>query len=549
MSTGKKYRPGLDPSSENEPSSDHEPNSDNEPSTDTASSSGKDASQPSSKANVTNVLNSLQGRFIAASLLCLPLFIGASGLLLERAFKDSLVTAEQEQLQSQLYILLGAAELQQGQLWLPEQLYEPRYNVVDSGLYATVSTPSNFETGSISSWKQLWQSESVSILNISLPYNAMNFQTDQRAMESVGNYFRLTYDLSWVEEDNSTLPLRFQIYHDRQTYKQQVKKYRQQLWYGLSFLAMGLLTVQVLIMRWGLRPLKKLATDLKRLLSGNQSQLMGNYPDEITPVTDSLNEVLRNEQQQRERYRNTLGDLAHSLKTPLAVIQGELQRGEATRSSTAQKDQSQARQTEHHDRQQTSKHADQQGPAEQAQSGFIDTEVVNEQLERMGTIIRHQLQRAVLQTNQKRHSQQAIRPIVQRLCNVMGKVYQEKNIEFTIAIDESLSYPIESQDLFELLGNLIENACKYGRNQVMVSATTETPDCVFTVADNGPGISDKQAQTILQRGARADTAQPGQGIGLAVSTDIISAYGGSIEARNSSLLGGAEFQIRLPTVR
>lgn len=467
----------------------------------------EDIDNPNSS-NPARALFSLQGRFILASLLCLPLFIGASGLLLERAFKDSLITSEQEQLNSQLYILLGAAEVQQGQLFLPDQLQEPRYNVLDSGLYATVSTPSEVQPENFTHWKQLWQSESISILNLTLPYNTLAFATDQRLLETAGEYFRLTYDLSWMDDTQQTLPLRFQIYHSQKAYNQQVNKYRQQLWYGLSFLAMGLLTIQVVIMRWGLRPLKRLAKELKRLSLGEQSRLTGHYPDEITAVTNSLNEVLHHEQRQRERYRNTLGDLAHSLKTPLAIIQGELQK--------------------------------------ELQGSSINTQLANEQLERMENIIRHQLQRAVLQTQQTLHVPQALLPVTQRLCNAMAKVYRDKDIRFDIDVNPALTYPIESQDLFELLGNLIENACKYGRDHIAVSARNQNSDLLITVADNGLGISDQAESIILQRGARADTAMPGQGIGLAVTTDIVSAYNGSIRVGNSETLGGAEFQILLP---
>lgn len=447
-------------------------------------------------------LNSLQGRFILASLLCLPLFIFASGLLLERAFKDSLWVSEQEQLQSQLYILLGSAEVAEGQLWLPEQLPEPRYTAIDSGLYATISRASKD-----TDWQSLWQSPSASMLDHALPNNTTAFKTDQRYMTALAQYFRLTFDVSWQDESGNALALRFDIYHSRATYTQQLKHFRQQLWYGLSFLAMGLLTIQVLIMRWGLSPLKRLVKELKRLPRRNQQQLTGVYPDEITPITDSLNEVLANEQQQRERYKNTLGDLAHSLKTPLAILQGELQ------------------QPQH------------------------NNALMADQIERMGTIIRHQLQRAVLQTNAKRHSPEAIEPIVKRLCNAMSKVYRDKNINFSIDVDASERYAIESQDLFELLGNLIENACKYGKDQVAISAHRDADNLLITVADNGEGVALKQQHTILQRGARADTVQPGQGIGLAVTTDIVSAYNGSIETCRSPSLGGAQFQVRLPLNR
>lgn len=449
-------------------------------------------------------LNSLQGRFIAASLLFLPLFIGGSGLLLEQAAKDNLLLAEQEQLQSQLYILLGAAEVQDGQLWLPEQLPEPRYSVVDSGLYAQILSPDEQ-----SNWQPRWQSTSTKMLSSALPaQNQQNFSTNFQRLDQLKYYFRQTYDLSWEDDSGVTLPLRFEIFHGREPYNQQLQHFRQQLWYGLSILAMILLTIQVGIMRWGLNPIKRLVKDLRAMPQQEIQRLSGSYPDEITPITDSLNEVLNNEQKQRERYKNTLGDLAHSLKTPLAILHGELQ-NEANRDSS-------------------------------------NNAIMGEQVERMNTIIRHQLQRAVLQTNHQHRTSEAVLPVVQRLCTAMGKVYRDKNIHFDVHIAEGTNYPIESQDLFELLGNLIENACKYGKDQVIISAATLTQSLIITVADNGKGINATEQESILQRGARADTAKPGQGIGLAVSTDIVSAYGGSIDVANSETYGGAEFRVRLP---
>ncbi len=449
-------------------------------------------------------LNSLQGRFIAASLLFLPLFIGGSGLLLEQAAKDNLLLAEQEQLQSQLYILLGAAEVQDGQLWLPEQLPEPRYSLVDSGLYARILSPDTS-----SHWQPRWQSTSTTMLNTALPdQKDQVFSTNFQQLDLLKNYFRQTYDLSWEDDLGETLPLRFEIFHARAPYNQQLQHFRQQLWYGLSVLAMILLTIQVGIMRWGLNPIKRLVKDLRAMPQQETQHLSGNYPDEITPITDSLNEVLDNEQKQRERYKNTLGDLAHSLKTPLAILQGELQN--------------------------------------ESSGDRRNAEIMSEQVERMNTIIRHQLQRAVLQTNHQRRTPEAVLPIVQRLCTAMGKVYREKNIRFDVNIAAGTSYPIESQDLFELLGNLIENACKYGKDHVVISAATLTQSLIITVADNGQGIGAAEQQTILQRGARVDTAKPGQGIGLAVSTDIVSAYDGSIDVANSDAYGGAEFRVRLP---
>ena len=455
---------------------------------------------------------SLQGRFILASLLCLPLFIGASGLLLENAFKDNLLAAEDNQLQTQLYILLGSAEVQSGQLWLPEQLPEPRYAVMNSGLYAIIAVldPSDPNPAN---WQSRWRSTSARLLQGNIEESSADFQASQQTFAHLKRFFRLTFDVIWEDSQGLSLPLRFQIYHSRDNYKIQLKRYRQQLWYGLSFLAMGLLIIQVLIMHWGLKPLKKLVRDIQQLAGQPSRQLLGNYPAEIAPVTDSLNLVLSNEQQQRERYQNTLNDLAHSLKTPLAVLQGELQ--------------------------QRGKHQPQE--ADEASNA-----IAAEQVERMTTIIRHQLQRAVLQTNKKLHTAQKIRPTVERLCNAMSKVYREKEIVFLIDIAEDCSYSIESQDLFELLGNLIENACKYGDGKVSVAADEELGLLTIRVGDNGNGIAADKKSSILERGTRADTAKPGQGIGLAITTDIVSAYGGSISVGKSEQLGGAQFQIVLP---
>jgi two-component system sensor histidine kinase PhoQ len=471
------------------------------------------APEPQSFSGSLRALKSLHGRFIAASLLCLPLFIGASGYLLEAAFKDNLLAAEQQQLQSQFYILLGAAELQEQEpqqpLWMPEQLPEPRYSLADSGLYASILLFRSSDQESTGSGSRLiWQSPSAALLSTPLPtqsspFNVLSAEAFEEGFRQRGDFFELSFDLTWETADDEHLPLRFLIHHRRDAFLAQLKSYRQQLWYGLSILAMGLLVVQVLIMRWGLQPLKRLVRDLRKLPQQPVRQLQGQYPLEIEPVTDSLNQVLHNEQQQRERYRNTLSDLAHSLKTPLAIVRGEM--------------------------------------TQPSNDGVID-----EQLQRMESIIRHQLQRAVLQSDPQMHKALPLRPVVERLCNAMDKVYRDKGLQFDIQIPQHLSFPIASQDLFELLGNLIENACKYGRKQIGVSAALEDRQLCLQVSDDGEGVAPPQRQTILQRGARADTARPGQGIGLAVSTDIVSAYGGSLSVDASEQLGGAEFSVRLP---
>jgi len=456
--------------------------------------------------------NSLQGRLLLATLLCLPLFLSLSGYLLDRAFKQSLEDAEAEQLQTQLYILLGATEWQDDQLWLPEELAEPKFSAPESDLFAYITDAQ----GAL-----FWQSNSALYLDEQPPFDKSRTQLGVESFnresaigepsgERKGEYFRYRYDLVWEAENGDEQILRFQIFHKLTSYQTKLRNYQRQLLISLLLFAAGLITTQLLINRWGLRPLTQLAQEINALKNSDKETLSDHYPDEIQPVTDSLNQVLSSEKQQRERYKNTLGDLAHSLKTPLAVIQGEL--GQL------------------HD-----------SPTIQQQSNTI----MGDQLQRMDAIIRHQLQRAVVSAPNAMHNKIRLQPIVERLVSAMGKVYRDKDIEFSIDIDETLALAADSQDVFEVMGNLIENACKYGTKNVNLQAHKHTSGLRIIIEDDGPGVPIELQRKILERGARIDTAQPGQGIGLSVATDIISAYNGSIECSKSTL-GGAKFSLWLP---
>jgi len=447
--------------------------------------------QARQSANTPWLTRSLQGRLLIASIFCLPLFIGASGVLLDRAFQENLRGAEAAQLKTQLYILLGAAEWQDDTLTLPEELSDPRFSSVTSGLYGQVTRSNQI----------LWQSKSAQLLDTALPIIDLPHAAGQEQFDVAAVLFRLSYDLIWEDDHGVEQPLRFQIFHRQDQFMSGLKKYRQQLWYSLTPLAIGLLLIQLMIMRWGLQPLSLLAQDIKALPHRQDHQLTGDYPTEIASVTDSLNQVLDSEQRQRQRYQNTLGDLAHSLKTPLAIIQGE---------------------------------------------DIGKSPVITEQLERMNNIIRHQLQRAVIQGQHQLRKQEPIRPVIERLSHAMDKVYRDKNLHIDIQMPQDLSCTVETPDLFELFGNIIENACKYGQKNIRIDGTTINHTVQISIADDGNGITTDNKTNVLRRGARIDTVQPGQGLGLSISTDIISAYDGSLDIFKDTSLGGACFVVTLP---
>lgn len=440
--------------------------------------------------------------FLASAVL-LPLLLGFSATMLNHAYQRSLRTAERDALRSQIYLLLGAAEPSPKGMRLPPTLPEPRYSSFNSGLIGWIETIDQ---------KIQWRSRSGELIDPSSIRQANEAFNPGRErffdVEIEGkSYYAISYDTIW-DINNREQGFRFVVMQSREAMQNELRAYQERLWIWLGGLAVLLTLVQTLIARWSLSPLRKLAADLETIEAGQKKELTGHYPAEIQPVTNNLNRVLHSEQAQRDRYRNTLADLAHSLKTPLAVIRGQLQ-------------------SEH------------KLAPEQLAS------VVDEQISRMSAIVDHQLRRASAQVTLAGHAAVAVRPVVERLCSAMQRVYQHKRINFEIQIAQDIQFQGDEADLMELLGNLIDNACKYGRHSISVSALKLPTDLQIIVEDDGAGVAEDVKQTVLTRGSRADTASPGHGIGLAVAVDILSSYGGAIDITPSEL-GGARFLIRIP---
>ncbi len=422
--------------------------------------------------------------------------------MLNHAYQRSLRTSERYALRSQIHLLLGAAEVSNDTIELPPILPEPRYSTINSGLIAwTLNTKGEV----------LWRSRSGELFRVSqLPRITSEFQPGRARYFNLfieqQEFYAISYDTLW-DVDNVEQGFRFVVMQSRDPINNEMEAYQKRLWKWLGGMAFLLVLVQTLIAKWGLSPLRKLASDLEKIETGEQQALSGVYPAEIQPVTDNLNRVLRSEQTQRERYRNTLSDLAHSLKTPLAVVRGQIENRQEP----------------------DAKHL---------------IHVVDEQVSRMSAIVDHQLRRASAQVTQASQSAVPIKPIVERLVNALHKVYRNKGIQCQIQIPQELNFHGDEADLMELLGNIIDNACKYGNQKVLVTCKRFNKILEIHVEDDGAGIAADIRQGILTRGARADTATPGQGIGLAVAVDILTSYGGNIDIVRSKL-GGACFKLQI----
>ncbi len=442
--------------------------------------------------------NSIMGRLLVASALLLPLFCGLLGLSLDRAFTASLHSGERTQLTLQAYALIAAAELDQQnleepQLWLPDQFTEDRLNQPSSDLFAMIFS-THLE-------QPLWQSPSA--INNPLPNN-WKPQTLKSGKSNFGEVsthpealFYLQYNVYWEDNSGTEHPFQFVVFETQHAISQQISTYRKNLWGWLSAIALSITVIQILILKWGLKPVREVSNDLKQIQQGKRSQLEGLYPHELREMTHSINTLLSNEAQQRKRYQNTLSDLAHSLKTPLAIMQGSLQSSE------------------------TLAHDD-----------------LQEQIHRIDQIISYQLKRSVSAPVNPFSNAIPIKGNCEKIIAALNKVYREKPMAVTIDIPENLSFKGDKGDLLEILGNLLDNAFKYGNNEIKISGKRlNSKQLSISIEDNGLGILKEQRAQLLQRGERADTSMPGQGIGLSVVTDIVSSYRGSISFTQSPLGG------------
>lgn len=433
----------------------------------------------------------------------MPILLGFSAFMLDRAFRKSVYNSERDSLLAYTYSMMAVAEPDEGFLLIPDALRESPFNDPASGLYAQIVDD---EFGPI------WESISLSIspFTAKIPYSHVDIGQFSFTTEEIEGqeFFISRFNSVWEIEDIDR-EFQFVVIHSQAKLQEDLLSFRRTLLGWLSGLAILLIIVQTAIIRWGLFPLRRLALDIKQLESGLIQSLDKNYPEEIVPVTQNINLLLSSEQKQRKRYKNTLADLAHSLKTPLSVIRSVIE-----------------------------KHFPKS--IEKAEWQFA----IDEQIERMSKIISHQLNRA---TTSKASFQSTIKlsPIIERIGSALEKVYQEKNINFKFHFKEELAYSAQEADLMEVLGNILENAFKYGSRNVAVDAMRHEKNIIIEISDDGEGVPENMRSEILKRGARIDTSTPGQGIGLAVAADIISSYDGGITVKQSHL-GGACFILTLP---
>ncbi|MBS1269671.1 MAG: Virulence sensor histidine kinase PhoQ [Gammaproteobacteria bacterium] len=445
---------------------------------------------------------SIRARVLLAASLALAGFLGLTGFALDRAFRSSAESTQRDYLQTQIYGLLTAAEVaSDNRLTLPRSLPEPRLSRTGSGLYAWVTDGSG---------ATIWKSPSA--LGTGIPDGqkpAAGEFTFRKDRTPGGKWvFVFNYSVIWETGDGGELPFVLSVAEDLSLFHSRVNAFRRTLWLWLSGSAVVLVILQLIVLMWILKPLRKIAAEISEVESGARERLSTDYPEELQSLALNLNALLVNERKQRQRYRDKLDDLAHSLKTPLAVLRNLVDR--------------------------------------QEECDLNNLSEVTSQVDRMQDIVSYQLQSASIGRS-KFSLAHPVKPEIEKVARSLTKAYYERSVDVDVDVPAMCRFRGEVGDLVEIVGNIMDNAYKHCRSKVAlrVEQNGGGDELIIMVDDDGPGIPEARRTEIAERRVCGDSRTEGQGIGLAIVRDIATDYGGSLEIR-AAALGGARVVVRFP---
>ena len=450
-------------------------------------------------------MHSLSRRLLVSISVPLVLFFGATIAVFDASFRDLSESSLHSMLDAQMVALIAAAEEQaDGAVTAASPNLESRLDNPGSGLYAQIHAGGRDAT---------WRSKSTAGTFMQFgPDLAPGQRRYTRAVVDGVPLAIASRGIAFEDEAKSGKPraLTFSVATSLEPYEEQLWRFRKQLFGWFIGLTALLLATLGLLLRWVLEPVRRLESEIHAVEEGTRETLGKGYPRELSGVAANLNTLLVAERKRVSRYRDTLGNLAHSLKTPLAVIRSIL---------TA--------------------------------SGGQSTDPIGVEIDRMSSIVEHQLKRAAASGGTTLgQAAVEIAPLVADLRATLLKVYRNKDFSIEQAIAPEAQFSCDRGDLTELLGNLLDNACKWCRSRVLISVDLKPggsgrETLQISVEDDGPGISEADRNRVFGRGVRADEKMQGHGIGLAMVRDTVELYGGTLTL-DTSRLGGARLSIQLP---
>lgn len=452
--------------------------------------------------------HSLSTRLLASVSVLLVLFFGITIVALDLVFRDLAERAARDRLEVQVLALISASEEEANDGLQPAaQLAEMRFNNPGSGLYGEIVRSDDYVS---------WRSPSMAGTGLEL---SPKLKPGERRFGELrgpdGNeVWALSRAIEWQFTKRKTRSFVYSVAESKEPYFAQLNRFRVQLFGWFSVLMLLLLGALAILLRRLMAPLRRVEREIESVEVGEITELGGGYPRELLGITTNLNALLRGERDRLQRYRNTLGNLAHSFKTPLAVMRNLL-------GSPAGQELAVAKQ-------------------------------LDEQVGRMDDIVKYQLKRAAASGGTGLGTAPVdVRDALEALRGALLKVYMDRGITCDLSVAEGCVYFGDREDLTEMAGNLVDNAFKWARSQVRVTANRLSSPIArrdglqILVEDDGPGIPPAERARVLDRGARLDERVSGQGIGLSVVREVAKLNGGTISIGESAL-GGALIEIRLP---
>lgn len=434
---------------------------------------------------------SLSIRLVAAALVWVVLLLAAGGGVLALAFRGAVEEEYGRRLDAVLKTLVASVEVAPGgALEMTRPLGDPRFDRLYSGWYWQVTAPDGQQLRSRSLW------------DATLAPQPGGPDLQLRALDGPRGEPLLVAERD-VRFGGQSAATHVLVAGDRREVSDGVRRFDVLLAASLGLLGLGVMVAIVLQVRFGLRPLRALQSDLRAVRQGDAPRLSGRYPVEVAPLAEGFNEVLDRDAELIERARTHVGNLAHALKTPLAVASAEVQ-------------------------------------------GERDAATLRAQVETMRRLVEHHLARARSSVGAGRFAPRvAVRPVAEASAAVLSKVYRDRGLSIEIVADAAASFRGHREDLEEIVGNLMENACKWATRRVRLVTADKDGGLVLEVEDDGPGLDAAREAEFVGRGKRLDEKVPGWGLGLSIVSDLVDVHGGTLGFARSPL-GGLRVTVALP---
>ncbi len=438
--------------------------------------------------------------------------LAAGGLLLSGVFRSSVEGDFDSRLRFDIEGMIAAAEPDRdGHIVLLQGRFtDPRFERIYSGWYWQITPVDrrNIRRSDTQISRSLWdQTIKVAGSRAESPTVTWGNGTGPLGQHLRFVQQRAEFPIAATARKDDARAYHFVVAADVAEVEAEIARFNGTLLWSFGLLGLGLIVAVFLQVRIGLQPLRRLRSALARIRDGKVRRLDGHFPAEIAPLASELNAMIEHNAEVVARARTHVSNLAHFLKTPLTVL--------------------------------TSEASAQPGPLADA---------VQRQVTTMRRQVDHYLARArAAGALDVLGNRTQVRPVLDDLARVLKRIHGEKNLAIDVDCPASLAFRGDRQDLEEMAGNLIDNACKWAKSRIVVRCATAGAKLELVVGDDGPGLAPEDRARVLERGERLDESVPGSGLGLAIVADIAKLYGGDLQIGASSL-GGLEVNLFLPAV-